>query len=168
MIRSQAVVTGSGTTTATANGGLPPCTSPGPSPLPCEVYIDGRANGNPLDLFTSMLLPTPDQKELFYTGPRTKFTRILNRNSPMPFVRPIITITQPAAPAPPPRFPWRAHDLDGLPFTRHYPALSTRDGSGNKNILCSNGNTLTTYGCNGQVQIKLALAFPQCCPPSKH
>lgn len=152
MLRSQGAVGNGGTQAIVANGGLPACLFPGATPIPCELYIDGKANSNPLNLFASLILPRPEQTELWYRGPHTNQTRVRNRNSPVPYYRPIVQITEPPAPAPAPRFGWRAYDLDGLPFTRHYPAQSTRDGSGNTNVACANGNTLTTVGCNGLVR----------------
>ena len=166
MLRSQGEVGDGGTQAIVANGGLPACLFPGATPIPCELYIDGRANSNPLDLFTSLNLPRPEQTELWYTGPHTNLKRVRNRNSPIPVYRPIMQITEPPAPAPAPRFGWRAYDLDGLPYTRHYPAQSTRDGSGNTNVMCANGNLLTTDGCNGLVRFLpflLSLAVGSLC-----
>jgi len=63
LIRSQALVPdGNGATVeVTPEGGLQKCKEFGTSPVPCERYIDGRANPAALDFITTFTLPRPEQ-----------------------------------------------------------------------------------------------------------
>ncbi len=145
LLRSQTEVREGLTTEIPPDGGLTACNIVGPSPKPCEIFFNGRSNPNPLNLFTTITLPRPEETSKFHFG------KIRNRNSPLPFPRPVIVLSRSQdVGSLPPTFPFSAFDLDGLPSVVHYPAQSTRDGSGNINIECANGNVLTSYGCNGR------------------
>jgi hypothetical protein len=146
--RSGIYTAGSVVTAVDPNGALPRCNGNGPSPIPCEIYVDHLSNGlegggpNPIaiGLFSTFSLPKPGQTEKFYRG------KVRNRNSARISMRPVIWITDTNV-GKSNSFMVPAFDRDGDPV-KTFVGGSKPGSAGSTHILCTRGN-MTSFGCFG-------------------
>mmetsp|Transcript_23151 Transcript_23151/g.55043 ORF Transcript_23151/g.55043 Transcript_23151/m.55043 type:complete len:1041 (-) Transcript_23151:237-3359(-) len=140
--RSQVEIVDGAAVPVVPSGGLEACPEVGPAPTPCEKYLDGASNPNPLDLFSTITLPRPEDTSRWREG------KILNRNSPSVLPRFVMYITS-TIPGWTNEIPFPVFDRDGDRAV-DYPGLSSQFAPGTTHLTCSTGTYLTTFGCNGQ------------------
>ena len=143
--RSASYVTSSVVTKHDPNGALPQCEDVGPSPIPCEVYLEHYRgvkgpNPNKFGFFTTISIPQLNETAKYYRG------IVRNRNSARISSRPIVWVTD-SVMGRTNSFTIPAYDRDGDPVTT-FVAGSRQATSGSYFILCEQGN-MTSFGCFG-------------------